>query len=55
MYRAGIGCGIYKKPADAFAGLNPVKTIEPNDKLSAAYNNAYENWKNVLKLQLKGN
>lgn len=49
---AGIGCGIYKRPEDAFAGLKPVKTIEPNDKLSAAYKEAYENWKKVLEHQL---
>ena len=50
---AGIGAGIYKGPEDAFVGLEPVKTIEPNDKLSAAYQQAYERWESVLKHQLE--
>ena len=50
---AGIGSGIYKRPEEAFVGLEPVKTIEPNDKLSTAYKNACEKWKSVLKYQLE--
>jgi xylulokinase len=50
---AGIGAGIYKGPEDAFVGLEPVKTVEPNEKLTSAYNKAYENWETVLKQQLK--
>ena len=50
---AGIGSGLYKSPKDAFAGLEPVKKIEPNAKLTAAYKQAYENWENVLKHQLE--
>jgi len=50
---AGIGSGIYKGPEDAFVGLEPVKTIEPNDRLSAAYQQAYERWESVLKHQLE--
>jgi xylulokinase len=50
---AGIGSGIYKGPDDAFVGLEPVKTIEPNDKLSAVYQQAYERWESVLKHQLE--
>ncbi|MEJ2647507.1 MAG: FGGY family carbohydrate kinase [Sedimentisphaerales bacterium] len=49
---AGIGAGIYKGPEDAFVGLEPVKTIEPNDKLTAQYKKAYENWETVLKQNL---
>jgi xylulokinase len=52
---AGIGSGIYKRPEEAFVGLEPVKTIESNDKLSIAYKNAYEKWKSVLKHQLERN
>lgn len=48
---AGIGAGVYKGPEDAFVGLEPVKTIEPNDKLSAAYQQAYQRWEGVLKHQ----
>ena len=52
---AGIGSGIYKSPEEAFVGLEPVKTIEPNDKLSTAYKNACEKWKSVLKHQMERN
>jgi xylulokinase len=50
---AGIGAGVYKGPEDAFAGLKPVKTIKPNNKLSAEYKQAYERWELVLKHQLE--
>ena len=50
---AGIGTGIYKGPNEAFVGLEPVKTIEPNKKLASSYNQAYERWENILKQQLK--
>jgi xylulokinase len=49
---AGIGAGIYKGPQDAFVGLAPVRTIEPNKKLTSAYRVAYEKWEEVLKHQL---
>jgi xylulokinase len=49
---AGIGAGIYKGPEDAFVGLEPVKTIEPNKNLTRAYQDAYENWANILSKQL---
>ena len=51
---AGIGAGIYKGPEDAFVGLEPVKTIEPNGKLTTAYQEAYERWENILRHELKG-
>jgi xylulokinase len=50
---AGIGAGIYKGPEDAFAGLKPVKKIEPNEKLASVYQKAYDRWENVLKQQLE--
>jgi len=50
---AGIGAGIYKGPEDAFVGLEPVKIIEPNDKLMTIYKQAYEKWENVLNYELK--
>jgi len=49
---AGIGAGIYKGPEDAFVGLEPVKSIEPNGKLTSAYQQAYQRWEDVLKQQL---
>ena len=50
---AGIGAGVYKSPDDAFAGLKPVKTIEPNEKLTSAYQQAYSGWEGTLKQQIK--
>jgi xylulokinase len=50
---AGIGAGLYKGPDDAFVGLEPVKTIEPNAKLASEYRQAYQRWEDVLKQQLK--
>jgi xylulokinase len=49
---AGIGAGVYKSTDEAFVGLEPVKTIEPNDKLASAYQQAYARWEEVLKKQL---
>ena len=49
---AGIGAGVYRGAEDAFVGLTPVKTVEPNKKLSSAYADAYKNWEKVLKQQL---
>jgi xylulokinase len=52
---AGVGAGIYKNFADAFIGLKPVKTIEPDEKLTPAYKQAYEKWENILKYELERN
>jgi xylulokinase len=49
---AGIGAGVYRGPQDAFVGLTPVKTVEPNRKLTSAYADAYKKWETVLKQQL---
>jgi len=49
---AGIGAGIYKNNQQAFVGLKPVKAIGPNDKLASQYDEAYANWKSVLKREL---
>jgi len=49
---AGIGAGIYKGAGDAFVGLEPVKSIKPNEKLAEAYQQAYGRWEDVLKGQL---
>ena len=46
---AGIGSGIYKGTDDAFVGLEPVKSVEPNQKLTEAYQQAYGRWEDVLK------
>jgi xylulokinase len=49
---AGIGAGIYEGAEDAFVGLEPVRTIEPNANLASAYKDAYGAWEEVLKRQL---
>jgi len=48
---AGIGAGIYQVE-DAFVGLEPIKTVEPNEKLTPAYREAYERWENILEYEL---
>jgi len=50
---AGIGAGAYSSFKDAFVGLKPVKTVEPDGKLAPAYQEAYEKWENVLEHELK--
>lgn len=50
---AGIGAGLYSGPAEAFVGLKPVRTVEPNKKLASAYKQAYDKWECVLKQQLE--
>ena len=49
---AGIGAGLYKGPEDAFVGLEPVRTVEPNKQLKKPYQTAYESWEAVLSKQL---
>lgn len=49
---AGIGAGIYSGAEEAFVGLEPVRTIEPNEKLASAYGEAYNKWEKVLNQQL---
>jgi len=49
---AGIGAGIYKSPEDAFIGLEPVRTVEPNKQLKKPYQAAYESWERVLRNQM---
>jgi len=44
---AGIGAGIFKGPQDAFIGLEPVKTINPDPDLTGAYQEAYAKWVGV--------
>jgi len=45
---AGIGAGIYKGAEDAYVGLAPIRTIEPDRKSDSAYQGVYEHWKKVL-------
>ncbi|MBN1816242.1 MAG: carbohydrate kinase [Sedimentisphaerales bacterium] len=50
---AGLGAGIYKSPADAFAGLKQLDTIEPDASNADTYAEAYRRWKKTLKNLLK--
>ncbi len=50
---AGLGAGIFKDFQETFTGLQAVKTIEPNGALKSAYQEAYQNWKAILKHQLE--
>jgi xylulokinase len=50
---AGIGAGLYRDAKDAFAGLKPIKTVEPNNRLRSAYQQSYEIWEEVLENKLQ--
>lgn len=45
---AGIGCGYYKTPGEAFSGLSAVGTTVPDPLLLEAYQEAYSRWKSHL-------
>ena len=45
---AGIGAGIYATPAEAFANLQQLETLEPNKKLQTQYEEAYQHWLTLL-------
>ena len=49
---AGIGAGIYKDNNEAFATLEKLAVIEPDDSKRSEYLNAYSEWKRQLKKQL---
>jgi xylulokinase len=45
---AGIGCGYYKSPGEAFAGLKEVGITKPDKSKTTAYESAYSVWKEYL-------
>ena len=47
---AGIGAGIYKDHDEAFATLERLMVIEPDEKHRSDYQAAYAAWKNQLKM-----
>lgn len=51
---AGVGAGIYPNCRAAFAGLHAINTIEPNQALEGAYQEAYQKWFSALLAQIKG-
>lgn len=50
---AGLGSGIYPDAKAAFVGLHLVGVVEPNIKNAPRYQDAYQNWENILKAQLE--
>lgn len=51
---AGIGAGIYKDHHEAFATLEKLEVIEPDQMLQAQYLEAYSRWKQRLEQSLHG-
>jgi xylulokinase len=49
---AGIGAGLYAKPADAFTGLEVIETIHPNPALVGPCQEAAARWESVLQKAL---
>ena len=49
---AGIGAGIYKDNNEAFATLDKLQVIEPDEKQRDAYLSAYAAWKEMLMQQI---
>jgi len=45
---AGIGSGYYASVNEAFANLNKLETITPDDSKREEYGEAYIRWKQVL-------
>ena len=45
---AGIGAGLYASPEEAFSNLKKVEVTEPDVKNQAAYDDAYQAWKEKL-------
>lgn len=45
---AGIGAGIYKDHNEAFATLDKLQVIEPDENLRPQYLDAYAKWKEIL-------
>jgi xylulokinase len=48
---AGVGAGIYKSNADAYANFKPIQKFEPTDV--ELYEQLYQQWKKVLESHLK--
>ncbi|HET6450926.1 MAG TPA: FGGY family carbohydrate kinase [Spirochaetia bacterium] len=50
---AGVGAGLYRDPSQAFVGLKPVTTVEPDRGTRDAYAAAYGRWKETLERSMK--
>lgn len=51
---AGVGCGHYASFAEAFAGLERIATVEPQQDKLEAYQSVYEAWRRMLDHELAG-
>jgi xylulokinase len=49
---AGVGVGYYKTPAESFSNLACIKRYQPDPAKRAAYQDPYNQWKEILKSQL---
>jgi xylulokinase len=49
---AGVGAGVYTSFEEAFQGLTVIRSEDPNDKLKAPYNEAYQQWLANLKSKI---
>jgi xylulokinase len=50
---AGVGLGLYATPADAFGGIEPLFTVEPDDRNRSAYAHLNERWQAALSRALQ--
>ena len=50
---AGMGAGVFGSREEAFASLEKVDTIEPDPKIESRYQEVYQDWERVLKINLK--
>jgi len=50
---AGVGSKVYNSFEEAFVGFKKLKVIEPKNELIKKYSDAYQNWKEKLKMFLK--
>lgn len=50
---AGIGAGIYTSPTEAFASLERLAVIHPDEAQADAYAEAYARWKSLLEKEIK--
>jgi xylulokinase len=48
---AAVGYGFYKEFDDAFKSLKCIERIEPEEKLSAQYQEIYQEWKQNIKIK----
>jgi xylulokinase len=49
---AGIGCGYYKNEKEAFGGLETIGVSEPDNSMSAVYEEKYREWVDILEDKL---